>query len=109
MSYILPGNYIVVNEMSYNRAKIGFNIGKCNKSACLTNHSSACLPQAGMAYSHCLHKSLDGTFSYEHPLASKMLTIEHRAFHLYREYCWSIDAYGGYQPASFIYLYLPML
>lgn len=38
-----------------------------------------------------------------------MLTVEHRAFHLYREdayreYCWSVDAYGAYQPASFIYL-----
>lgn len=38
-----------------------------------------------------------------------MLNIEHRAFHLYREdayreYCWSVDAYGAYQPASFIYL-----
>lgn len=38
-----------------------------------------------------------------------MLIVEHRAFHLYREdayreYCWSVDAYGAYQPASFIYL-----
>lgn len=38
-----------------------------------------------------------------------MLNVEHRAFHLYREdayraYCWSVDAYGAYQPASFIYL-----
>jgi len=38
-----------------------------------------------------------------------MLNIEHRAFHLYREdayreYCYSVDAYGAYQPASFIYL-----
>jgi len=38
-----------------------------------------------------------------------MLTVEHRAFHLYREdayreYCWSVDAYSAYQPASFIYL-----
>lgn len=38
-----------------------------------------------------------------------MLTIEHRAFHLYREdayreYCFSVDVYGAYQPASFIYL-----
>lgn len=38
-----------------------------------------------------------------------MLTIEHRAFHLYREdaygeYCFSVDTYGAYQPASFIYL-----
>ncbi|GEM_PF-1761383 len=38
-----------------------------------------------------------------------MLIVEHRAFHLYREdayreYCWSVDAYGVYQPASFIYL-----
>jgi len=38
-----------------------------------------------------------------------MLKVEHRAFHLYREdayreYCWSVDAYGAYQPASFIYL-----
>ncbi len=38
-----------------------------------------------------------------------MLLIEHKAPHLYREdayreYCWSVDAYGAYQPASFIYL-----
>jgi len=38
-----------------------------------------------------------------------MLAVEHRAFHLYREdayreYCWSVDVYGSYQPASFIYL-----
>jgi hypothetical protein len=38
-----------------------------------------------------------------------MLNIEHRALHLYREdayreYCWSVDLYGAYQPASFIYL-----
>ncbi|MGB9887737.1 MAG: DUF4145 domain-containing protein [Moorellales bacterium] len=38
-----------------------------------------------------------------------MLTIEHRAFFLYREdayrdYCWSVDAYGFCQPGSFIYL-----
>lgn len=38
-----------------------------------------------------------------------MLPIEHKALHLYRinayrEYCWSVDAYGAYQPASFIYL-----
>ena len=38
-----------------------------------------------------------------------MLNVEHRAFHLYREdayreYCWSVDAWGQYQPASFIYL-----
>lgn len=38
-----------------------------------------------------------------------MLLIEHKAPHLYREdayreYCWSVDAYGSYQPASFIYL-----
>lgn len=38
-----------------------------------------------------------------------MLTVEHKAFHLYREdayreYCWSVDAWGQYQPASFIYL-----
>ena len=38
-----------------------------------------------------------------------MITVEHRAAHLfredaYREYCWSVDAYGAYQPASFIYL-----
>jgi len=38
-----------------------------------------------------------------------MIPITHRAFHLfredaYREYCYSVDAYGSYQPASFIYL-----
>jgi hypothetical protein len=38
-----------------------------------------------------------------------MLLIEHKAPHLYREdayrdYCWSVDAWGFYQPASFIYL-----
>lgn len=38
-----------------------------------------------------------------------MLIVEHRAFHLYREdayreYCYSVDVYGAYQPASFIYL-----
>ncbi len=38
-----------------------------------------------------------------------MLPIEHKAVHLrrvnaYAEYCWSVDAYGAYQPASFIYL-----
>ena len=38
-----------------------------------------------------------------------MLTIEHRAAHLYREdayreYCISVDVYGAYQPASFILL-----
>jgi hypothetical protein len=38
-----------------------------------------------------------------------MLLIEHKAIHLrrinaYAEYCWSVDAYGAYQPASFIYL-----
>lgn len=38
-----------------------------------------------------------------------MILINHKAFHLfredaYREYCWSVDAYGAYQPASFIYL-----
>jgi len=38
-----------------------------------------------------------------------MIPVTHRAFHLfredaYREYCWSVDAYGSYQPASFIYL-----
>ena len=38
-----------------------------------------------------------------------MLMIEHRAIHpyredAYREYCWRVDAYGAYQPASFIYL-----
>jgi len=38
-----------------------------------------------------------------------MLPVEHKATHLYRkdayqEYCWSVDAYGAYQPASFIYL-----
>jgi hypothetical protein len=38
-----------------------------------------------------------------------MLLIEHKAPHLYREdayreYCWSVDAYGMWQSASFIYL-----
>lgn len=38
-----------------------------------------------------------------------MLPILHKALHLfredaYREYCWSVDAWGAYQPASFIYL-----
>ncbi|MEJ5229962.1 MAG: DUF4145 domain-containing protein [Pseudothermotoga sp.] len=38
-----------------------------------------------------------------------MIVVDHRAFHLYREdayreYCWSVDAWGSYQPASFIYL-----
>jgi len=38
-----------------------------------------------------------------------MLPILHTAHHLfredaYREYCWSVDAWGAYQPASFIYL-----
>ncbi len=38
-----------------------------------------------------------------------MLTIEHKAIHLYREdayrdYCIGVDVYGAYQPASFIYL-----
>jgi len=38
-----------------------------------------------------------------------MLPVEHKANHLYRkdayqEYCWSVDALGTYQPASFIYL-----
>jgi len=38
-----------------------------------------------------------------------MLLIEHRASHLYREdafrqYCWNVDVYGAYEPASFIYL-----
>jgi len=38
-----------------------------------------------------------------------MLLIEHKAHYLYREdayrdYCWSVDAYGLWQPASFIYL-----
>lgn len=38
-----------------------------------------------------------------------MLPILHKAHHLFREdaygeYCWSVDAYGAYQPASFIYL-----
>lgn len=38
-----------------------------------------------------------------------MLPILHKAFHLFREdaygeYCWSVDAWGAYQPASFIYL-----
>ena len=38
-----------------------------------------------------------------------MLLIEHKAHYLYREdayreYCWSVDAYGSWQPASFIYL-----
>lgn len=38
-----------------------------------------------------------------------MLTILHRAPFLYREdayrdYCWAVDAYSAYQPASFIYL-----
>lgn len=39
----------------------------------------------------------------------KMLLIEHKAPFLYREdayrdYCWGVDAWGMYQPASFIYL-----
>lgn len=38
-----------------------------------------------------------------------MLLIEHKAHYLYREdayreYCWSVDAWGSWQPASFIYL-----
>lgn len=38
-----------------------------------------------------------------------MLIVEHKAPHLfreeaYREYCYSVDAYGSYQPGSFIYL-----
>jgi len=38
-----------------------------------------------------------------------MLLIEHKANYLYREdayreYCWSVDAYGSWQSASFIYL-----
>ncbi|MHA1252137.1 MAG: hypothetical protein ACTSRP_19280, partial [Candidatus Helarchaeota archaeon] len=38
-----------------------------------------------------------------------MLLIDFKAYYLYREdayreYCWSVDAYGSYQPASFIYL-----
>lgn len=39
----------------------------------------------------------------------EMLTIEHMAYNLYREdayrvYCFNVDAYGSYEPASFIYL-----
>ena len=38
-----------------------------------------------------------------------MLTVKHQASFLfredaYREYCYSVDVYGSYQPASFIYL-----
>jgi hypothetical protein len=38
-----------------------------------------------------------------------MIQVDHQAYFLfredaYREYCYSVDAYGQYQPASFIYL-----
>lgn len=38
-----------------------------------------------------------------------MIDVFHRAVHLYREdayqeYCWSVDAYSAWQPASFVYL-----
>lgn len=38
-----------------------------------------------------------------------MILVDFETFHLfredaYREYCYSVDAYGSYQPASFIYL-----